>query len=167
MFKKWQPFYLGLNVLNHLWHCQYWSCTGRYYPIDPDNLLQPSNPDLISDITQDDNHQDASIKDDTSASYIQAWRKWPTYWRGYFLSHFLEWKPLYSLQWHHNGHDGISNHQPYDRLLNCSFRRRSKKISKLRVTGLCVGNSTGTGEFHAQRASNAENVSIWWCHHVF
>ena len=25
---------------------------------------------------------------------------------------------------------------------------------------------TGTGEFPAQRASNAENVSIWWRHHV-
>ena len=24
---------------------------------------------------------------------------------------------------------------------------------------------TGTGEFHAQRASNAENVFIWWRHH--
>ena len=30
---------------------------------------------------------------------------------------------------------------------------------------LC-GEFTGTGEFPAQRASNAENVSIWWCHHV-
>ena len=29
----------------------------------------------------------------------------------------------------------------------------------------CVGNSPVTGEFPAQRASNAENVSIWWCHH--
>ena len=37
--------------------------------------------------------------------------------------------------------------------------------SKLRVTGLCVGNSPGTGEFPAQMASNAENVSIWWRHH--
>ena len=37
-----------------------------------------------------------------------------------------------------------------------------EKTSKLRVTGLCVGNSPGTGEFHAQMASNAENVSIWW-----
>ena len=26
-------------------------------------------------------------------------------------------------------------------------------------------NSPGTGEFPAQRASNAENVSIWWRHH--
>ena len=25
---------------------------------------------------------------------------------------------------------------------------------------------TGSGEFPAQRASNAENVSIWWRHHV-
>ena len=40
-----------------------------------------------------------------------------------------------------------------------------KKTSKLRVTGLCAGNSPGTGEFPAQMASNAENVSIWWRHH--
>ena len=46
------------------------------------------------------------------------------------------------------------------------FRRRSKKTWKLRVTGLCAGNSPGTGEFPAQMASNAENVSIWWRHHV-
>ena len=40
-----------------------------------------------------------------------------------------------------------------------------KKTSKLRVTGLCAGNSPVTGEFPAQRASKAENVSIWWRHH--
>ena len=40
-----------------------------------------------------------------------------------------------------------------------------RKTSKLRVTGLCEGNSPVTGEFHAQGASNAENVSIWWRHH--
>ena len=34
----------------------------------------------------------------------------------------------------------------------------------LRVTGLCAGNSPGTGEFPEQMASNAENVSIWWRH---
>ena len=44
-------------------------------------------------------------------------------------------------------------------------RRRSKKTSKLRVTGPCEGNSPVTGEFPAPRASNAENVSIWWRHH--
>ena len=42
----------------------------------------------------------------------------------------------------------------------------SKKTSKLRVTGLCEGNSPVTTEFPAQRASNAENISIWWRHHV-
>ena len=45
------------------------------------------------------------------------------------------------------------------------FGRRSKKTSKLRVTGLSAGNSPVTGEFPAQRASDAENVSIWWRHH--
>ena len=67
------------------------------------------------------------------------------------------------LQWRHNGRDSLSNHQPHDCLLNRLFRRRSKKTSKLRVTGLCAGNSPG--EFPAQMASNAENVSIWWRHH--
>ena len=46
------------------------------------------------------------------------------------------------------------------------FGRRSKKTSKLCFTGVCAGNSPGTGEFPAQMASNAENVSIWWRHHA-
>ena len=75
-------------------------------------------------------------------------------------------KKNYSLQWCHNGHNGVSNHQPHRCLLNRLFRRRPKKTSKLRVTGLCAGNSLVTGEFPAHRASNAENVSIWWLHHV-
>ena len=29
-----------------------------------------------------------------------------------------------------------------------------------------LGKSPGTGEFPSQMASNAENVSIWWRHHV-
>ena len=44
-------------------------------------------------------------------------------------------------------------------------RRRSKKTTKLRVTGLCAWNSPVTGEFPAQMASNAEIVFIWWRHH--
>ena len=47
------------------------------------------------------------------------------------------------LRWRHNELDGVSNHQPHICLLNRLFRRRSKKASKLRVTGLCVGNSPG------------------------
>ena len=48
-----------------------------------------------------------------------------------------------TLHWRHNDHDSVSNHQPHGCLLNRLFRRRSKKTSKLRVTGLCVGNSPG------------------------
>ena len=36
---------------------------------------------------------------------------------------------------------------------------------KLRVTGLCAGNSPLTGEFPAQSTGNAKNVFIWWRHH--
>ena len=63
-----------------------------------------------------------------------------------------------TLQWRHNERDGVSNHQPHECLLSRVFRGRSKKTSKLRVTGLCEGNSPVTGEFPSQRASNAKNV---------
>ena len=77
-----------------------------------------------------------------------------------------EWQHLVSpLQWRHNRRDSVSNHQARECLLGRLVRRRSMKISKLRVTGLCAGNSPETGEFHTQRASYAEKVSIWWRHH--
>ena len=63
--------------------------------------------------------------------------------------------------------DGVSNHQPHNCSPNSLFRCRSKKTLKLPVTGLCGGNSLAIGEFPTQRASNVENVSIWWSHHVF
>ena len=69
-----------------------------------------------------------------------------------------------TLRWRHNGRDSVSNHQPHGCLLNRLFRRRSNKTSKLRVTGLCAGNSPGTDEFPAQKGSNAENVYIWIRH---
>ena len=50
-------------------------------------------------------------------------------------------KPGESLQWRDNELNGVSYHQPHDCLLKRLFRRRSKKTSKLRVTGLCAGNS--------------------------
>ena len=83
-----------------------------------------------------------------------------------FRSYWFVMVSGFPLQWRHNGHDSVSNHQPHDCLLNRLFRRRSKKTSKLRVTGLCARNSLGTGEFPAQMASNAENVSISWRHHA-
>ena len=71
-----------------------------------------------------------------------------------------------SLQWRHNEGDGVWNHGCLDCLLNSLFRRRSKKTPKLCAYGLCEGNPPVTGGFPSQRASNAENVSIWWRHHI-
>ena len=58
------------------------------------------------------------------------------------------------LQWRHNERDVVTNHRHLVCLLNRSFSGRSKKTSKLVI-----------GEFPAQRASNAENISIWWRYH--
>ena len=71
-----------------------------------------------------------------------------------------------SLQWRYNVSDDVSNHQPHDCLLNRVFRSRSKKTSKLRVTGLCEGNSPVTGEFPSQWDSKVEmfpfdDVIMW------
>ena len=70
------------------------------------------------------------------------------------------------VQWRHNEHDGVSNHLCLDSSLNYLFRRSSKKASKLRVTGLCQGNSPVTDESPSQRASNTENVAIRWRRHT-
>ena len=48
---------------------------------------------------------------------------------------------FHTLHWRHNDHGGVSNHQPHGCLLSRLFRRRSKKTSKFRVTGLCAENS--------------------------
>ena len=70
-----------------------------------------------------------------------------------------------TLQWCHNECDGISNHRRLDYLFIHLFRRRSKKTSKPCVTGLCEGNPPVTGGFPSQKASNSENISIWWRHY--
>ena len=60
------------------------------------------------------------------------------------INHSLRNRPMkFALRWRHNGRDSVSHHQPHDCLLNRLFRHRSKKTSKLRVTGLCAGNSPG------------------------
>ena len=85
-----------------------------------------------------------------------------THWMGrLFLAIF------FSLKWRHNEPDGVSNHQSHDCLLNRLFRRRSKKTSKLRVTGLCEGNSPMTGEFPhkgpvTRKMFPFDDVIMWW-----
>ena len=75
-----------------------------------------------------------------------------------------------SLQKRHNERDGVPNHRPASRVLAqpstiCSGSDQ-RKYQKLDVTGLCEGNPPVTAGFRSQRASNAENVSIWRLHHV-
>ena len=85
------------------------------------------------------------------------------FWQKLILATYIN--IYWQLHWRHYGRDGVSNHQPYDCLLNHLCRRRWKKTSKLLVTDLRAGNSPVTGEFPTQRASNAENGSIWGRHH--
>ena len=70
------------------------------------------------------------------------------------------------MQWRHNGCLVVSNHQHIDCLVSRLSRRISKKITKLRFTSLCEGNQSNCDRsIPPQRASNAEIVPIWWCHH--
>ena len=71
-----------------------------------------------------------------------------------------------SLRCRHNERHGDSNYQPFHCLVNCLFRRRSKKISKLRATDLWAGNSPVIGQFPTLVASNTVNVFTWWRLHV-
>ena len=67
-----------------------------------------------------------------------------------------------TLQWRHNERDGVSNHRCLGCLLNRLFRCRSKKTSKLRVTGLCEGNSPVTGEFPAVTGEFPAQKPVTW-----
>ena len=71
-----------------------------------------------------------------------------------------------SLQWRHNEHDGLTNHQRLDGLFIHLSRLISKKTSTLRVADLCKGNSPVTSEFPAEGASNTDFFSFWWHHHA-
>ena len=102
------------------------------------------------------------VQQGKTSNFTFLWKDWMRTLSGLQVHSGNCWWPL---QWRHNGHDGVSNHQPHHCWLQFLFRLRSTITSKLRVTGLCVGNSPVTGEFLTQRASNLENVSIWWCHH--
>ena len=52
-------------------------------------------------------------------------------------------RSIFSIRWSHDGRDSVSNHQPHHCLLNRIFTRRSKKTSKLRVTGFVWGIHRG------------------------
>ena len=73
-----------------------------------------------------------------------------------------------ALQWRHNARDDVSNHRLQD-CFNRLFRRRSKKTSNPRVTGLCEGNSPMIDEFPTQQRTSMASMFpfddiIMWCH---
>ena len=76
----------------------------------------------------------------------------------FFLAQALQWR--YS-----NGCDGVSNHRRPGCLLNHLFWCRSKKTSKALRHWPLWGEFTGDRWIPLTRASNAENVCIWWHHH--
>ena len=69
------------------------------------------------------------------------------------------------LQWHHKERDGVSNHQPHDCLFNRLSKAQIKENIKAPSHWPLWGNTPVNGEFPAQRACYAENVSIWLRHH--
>ena len=70
-----------------------------------------------------------------------------------------------TLQWYHNEYNGISNNQRLDCLLNQIVQAQIKENIKSLHHWPLRGNTPVTSGFPSQRASNAENVSIWWRHH--
>ena len=80
------------------------------------------------------------------------------FWR--YCNNMEQYGSIVSLYWSYNERHGVSSHRRLDSLPNRLSRRRSKKTLKLRVSGLC------DRLLPSQRASNTENVFIWWRHHV-
>ena len=76
---------------------------------------------------------------------------------------FLHIIQLTPLRWRHNGRNGVSNHQPHDCLLNRLFRRRSKKTSKLRFTGLCASPHKGPVTRKMFPIDDVITSVIWIC----
>ena len=72
-----------------------------------------------------------------------------------------------SLLWRHYGHNGGRIKSPTSRLFTQSFIQAQIKenIKAPRHWPLC-GEFIGDQWIPTQMASNAENVSIWWRHHI-
>ena len=161
--RRYCTHYDVIVMMNTNWGCAIWDshpqCTLN------ENLVKSSLPITYLSVTQSFRNYAQSV----TVSLQNGWQieKGVMNERDFTRFEFkMAFWRISSLRWRHNERDSVSNHQPHHCLLNRLFRRRSKKTSKFRVTGLCGGNSPGTGEFPAQMASYAENVSIWWSYHA-
>ena len=77
---------------------------------------------------------------------------------------FVSTRGPFSLQWRHN--DGVWNYRRLDCLLNRLFMHGSNKTLNFLITGFCEGNPSVTDGLPQQRASDAQNISIWLRHHA-
>ena len=76
--------------------------------------------------------------------------------------HCPHYRP-FTLQWRHFEHDGVSIYQPHECSPSRLLRRRSKKTAKLRVAGLCAGNSPVTKIcLHGSLVYSPPKRSIIW-----
>ena len=71
---------------------------------------------------------------------------------------------IIALRWRHNERDGVLIHQTHRVFTQAFIRAQIKENIKAQRHWLCEENSPVTSEFPTQRASNAENASIWWRH---
>ena len=120
-----------VSTLHELWICVFYLAIffkvasvalGLYYgcPSASAATLKDIGEIIVHYTQQSTTHVHVSSK----AQFANTLDSWWTWWK------------IIALQRCHNGRD----HQPHDCLLNCLFRCRSKKTSKLPVTGLCAGN---------------------------
>ena len=126
------------------------------------SLQRPSTLCFTGQLYSDDVHR---------RRYAWVASGWPISYRSSFRARGLYHRILLTLnvlnlssQWRHNEHQCVSNHLCHNCLRNRLFGRRSKKTSKLRVTGLCEGNPPA---FPSQISSNAENISTLWRYHAY
>ena len=71
---------------------------------------------------------------------------------------------FYQLQWCHMSI--MASHATGNCLYNSFSRLTSKKNLSAALLAFCDGNPQVACRFPSQRASNAESVSMSWCHHV-
>ena len=74
---------------------------------------------------------------------------------------------ILSLQWRHNGRDGVLNQQPSLTIVYSNVYSGADQRKHQSSASLAFVNSLVTGEFPAQKASNAEDASIWLRYHGF
>ena len=156
---KWRPFCLGLNGLN-IYTCFALTCNWLITHLGLIHLSQLHTGDLVSFLSRfmvlSSLHVMVMITNicfqlckcmaGLSPSHLLRNHIYQKWWRGFeavrFLKIFTSPSWHFSLQRRHNERGNVSNHQRLHCLLNCWFRHRSKKTSKLRVIVLCAGNSS-------------------------